>query len=105
MPPLALGTLHGARRSVGGARHEASERVVLRAGAVEFDGWTLNQSRGGLRVVVEERVELGAEYAVEMSGKSPRRARVVWLQDEADGQVAGLEYLDLTASDPEPETP
>lgn len=82
------------RRSLGGARREATERVVLRAGAFEVDAWTLNVSRGGLRVVVEEPVTVGNEYEV-VGESGARPARVVWVREETDGQIAGLQFLDL----------
>jgi hypothetical protein len=72
-------------------------------------GWTLNISRGGARLVLEEAVELGAEYTVELgSGQEPRDVRIVWAQDEADGQIVGVQFLDVDGSVPPPpvsETP
>jgi hypothetical protein len=85
------------RRRVGGARREASERVSLRASAFETDGWTLNVSRGGIRAIVETPLSEGAEYDLVVGDAAvtkARRARVVWLRDESDGQIVGLEYLD-----------
>jgi hypothetical protein len=87
------------RRGSGGARREVSSRVTLSSGSLEFCGWALNISRGGIRVVIEERVELGQEYEVKdldpaVLDGPPRMARVVWVQDEPDGSVVGLEFLD-----------
>lgn len=102
------GDVHATRR--GGARHEISARVTLRrrgaapdgaeeANAHEFEGWALNVSRGGLRVILEECVELGAEFEVTMTGSDlgdddgvPRVGRIVWVQEEPDGVVAGIEF-------------
>jgi hypothetical protein len=95
--------LHGQRRATGGARREASERIIIRGAGFETTGWTLNVSRGGVRVIVEDEVELGREYDFYMGdeqGSLKRRGRVVWLQDEADGQVAGVQYLDVDGSVP-----
>ena len=83
------------RRNAGGARHESTERVVLRSAGAEVDGWTLNVSRGGVRVVVEQVVVAGADYQVAIGDASARPARVVWVRDEADGQIAGLQFLDV----------
>jgi hypothetical protein len=71
--------------------------VLLRAGEFTTHGWTLNMSRGGIRAIVEDALTQGVEYQLvvgdEEAGK-PRRASVVWLQDESDGQIVGLKYLD-----------
>lgn len=92
------------RRGIGGARHEASERVLLRREGYEAEGWTLNISRGGVRVVVEEPVVAGVDYQVAVGDAATRRARAVWVREEADGQIVGLQFLDLegTASGPPP---
>ena len=87
--------VHATRR--GGARHEVSSRVTLTGKSGEVhEGWALNVSRGGIRVILEEKVELGAEFDVTMStgedvGK-PVAGRVVWVQEEPDGVVAGIEF-------------
>jgi hypothetical protein len=62
-----------------------------------LEGWALNVSRGGLRVILEERVELGAEFEITISesGAEPASAqcgRIVWVQEEPDGVVAGIEF-------------
>jgi hypothetical protein len=48
-------------------------------------------------------VQLGEEYEVTVGDveSSPlvRRARVVWLQEEADGVVVGLEFIGLSSSE------
>lgn len=69
-------------------------RVELRAGDRVIPGWALNFSRGGLRAVIEEQVELGDELEVTVGDAPPRRGRVVWLQDERDGAVVGLSFLE-----------
>jgi hypothetical protein len=100
----------GLRRNVGGSRHEATERITLRAGDFVVSGWTLNLSRGGVRIVLEDPVELGAEYTVTIGPADDERAkvhqgRVVWLQDEADGQIAGIQFLDQAGDAPGPGDP
>jgi len=53
--------------------------------------------------VLEEAVELGALYQVEI-GFEPetRQVRIVWAQDEADGQIVGVQFLDTDGSIPPP---
>ena len=97
--------MHATRR--GGARREVSARVTLatredggRSGAVEpLEGWALNVSRGGVRVIPEQKVELGAEFEVTLVdgaslGEVPpsRVGRIVWVQEEPDGVIAGIEF-------------
>jgi hypothetical protein len=69
--------------------------VVIRGAGVEAEAWTLNVSRGGLRVVLEEPVTLGGEYQVIIGEGAARPVRVVWLREEADGQIAGMQFLDV----------
>lgn len=94
----------------GGPRHEVSERVQLVGPNLKMrDGWALNVSRGGVRVILEERVDLGEEYQVSIGEdeKSPlnRRARVVWIQEESDGFVVGLEFQFTSGEHPALVTP
>ena len=93
------------RRHAGGARFEASERVLVRAADFETHGWTLNVSRGGIRAIVEDPLVQGSEYQLTVGDEETapaRRASVAWLQDEADGQIVGLKYLDVEDSAPPP---
>jgi hypothetical protein len=81
--------------------------VGLQRSAVEFpaptlEGWALNVSRGGLRVILEEKVELGAEFEITISeiGAEPaslQSGRIVWVQEEPDGVVAGIEFRSVGA--------
>lgn len=101
--PMQAPDLHATRRQGGGARKEASDRVVLRASGFESEGWTLNVSRGGVRVILESPVELGNEYEIFIGdAEDGRRCRIVWVQDEADGQIAGVEFLDVEGTPPPP---
>jgi hypothetical protein len=87
--------VHATRR--GGARHDVTARVSLKAkdGAV-LEGWVLNISRGGIRVILEEKVDPGTEFEVTLTTgsdpSSPMTGRVVWVQEEPDGVVAGIEF-------------
>lgn len=93
------------RRNLGGARLEASERVILHAlksggtSGPELCAWTLNLSHGGLRVVVEDPITVGEDYLVTVGEREPRLARVVWLREEADGQIAGMQFADATGGE------
>jgi hypothetical protein len=86
-----------------------SARVTLKARSGQvLEGWALNVSKGGVRVILEEKVELGTEFEVTLtSGASaptqpagPDAAaspghtvgRIVWVQEEPDGVIAGIEF-------------
>lgn len=74
---------------------------MFRAPGFEATGWTLNVSRGGLRAIVEERLTPGTEYEVFIGEEGVgRRATVAWSQDETDGQIVGMKYLDAEGSPP-----
>lgn len=93
-------------RRTGGARREVSERVHFFQGDKEITGWALNVSRGGLRAIVEEPVELGADYEISVGEDGPRRpGRIVWIQDEPDGAIVGVSYLDEGSGPPPPPPP
>jgi hypothetical protein len=101
--PQPAADMHATRRQTGGARREASDRIVLRREDFEAEGWTLNLSRGGVRVILEAPVELGHEYQIFIGdAEGGRRCRVVWVQDEADGQIAGVQFLDVDGTPPPP---
>lgn len=92
------------RRIAGGARREATERVCLKTPGFETNGWTLNISRGGLRAIVEDRLTMGIDYEILVGdAATPRRAALVWSQEQADGQIVGLKYLDVEGSLPPPD--
>ena len=85
--PRAAGR-RGTSERAGDARRTSRARVL--------EGWALNVSRGGVRVILEEKVELGAEFEVTLSTEeeraTPVAGRVVWVQEEPDGVVAGIEF-------------
>jgi hypothetical protein len=87
-----------------GARREVTSRVYLQKDGKLLEGWTLNASKGGIRVVLEEKVELGTEYDVVMGdpdqGGTKTRGRIVWVQDEPDGTIAGVEFVGGTGTAP-----
>lgn len=101
--PAATGA-HPVRR--GGARHEVADRVHLVGKNMKLrDGWALNISRGGVRAIIEEAVDLGEEYEITIGdvdhGKAlTRKGRVVWVQDEPDGMIVGFEFLFTTGANP-----
>ncbi len=90
--------VHATRRA--GARLEVSARVSLRSpGGKVLEGWALNVSRGGVRVILEEKIDVGGVYEVTLAGgvdpqpdTPPRSGRIVWVQEEPDGVVAGIEF-------------
>ena len=90
----ASSALQEMRREV---RREVSERVTLRSAAWECEGWTLNVSRGGVRVIVERPIALGAVFDVTigLADASPlvRQGRAVWFQQEADGFIVGVAFI------------
>jgi len=68
----------------------------------DFIGWALNLSRGGLRIVVEDPIELNADYSVVIGDDEhhPRPCRVAWIREVAGGQIAGLQFLDVQGTIP-----
>jgi hypothetical protein len=85
--------VHAMRR--GGARREVTERVSLKSeDGATLDGWALNVSRGGLRAILEEKVVLGQKFDVAIGTDEVmlRPSRVVWVQEEPDGVIVGLEF-------------
>jgi hypothetical protein len=98
--PGAKAREHSLRRS--GARQTVSDRVTFRGERGVHEGWALNVSRGGLRAILDVatgQVELGEEYEVSVGSAGPagagggKKGRIVWLQEEPDGFVVGVEYL------------
>jgi hypothetical protein len=75
--------------------------VELRSAGKVFGGWTLNLSRGGARLVLVEEEEgavaEGVDCTIEIDGdpSGARPAHVVWVQNEPDGQIAGVKFLDV----------
>jgi len=113
-PPSGIRAAYGSQEMRREIRREVSERVTLRDSADSadsaagtdrpgtFEGWTLNVSRGGVRVIVEREVMLGEVFdvTVGVADESPlaRQGRVVWLQEEADGFIVGLAFIASSAS-------
>jgi hypothetical protein len=106
-PPPAS-AVHAQRRYPGGPRREASDRVTLRATvhdnpgqSHEVVGWTLNISRGGARLVVEDTLAVGQAWELWVNeATSSRPIRVVWVRDEAGGQIVGIQYMDCVGTIP-----
>ena len=60
----------------------------------------MNVSRGGVRAILEEKIEVGQEFEVDVGtddGPS-RRGRVVWVQEEPDGVIVGVEFIGLSGT-------
>jgi hypothetical protein len=89
---------------VSGSRHEATERVTLSGPGFQTEGWTLNISRGGARLVLEEPVDPEAILNLVLGHEGEAMTvRVVWVQDESDGQIVGVQYVGVDGSIPPPE--
>lgn len=92
--------VHAMRR--GGARREVTERVRLKGedGQV-LEGWALNVSRGGLRLILEEKISLGQKFDIEVGAEGDslnRQGRIVWVQEEPDGVIVGIEFSSLSGT-------
>ncbi|MBW2457279.1 MAG: PilZ domain-containing protein [Deltaproteobacteria bacterium] len=84
-----------ARREAG-ARRELNETVVFHGDGKSIDGWSLNISGGGLRAILDENVEVGAEFEMTFGDSSERRpVRVVWARQEKGGAIVGVAFLDI----------
>ena len=102
---------HALRR--GGARQTVSDRVTFCTPTGEKrEGWALNVSRGGIRAILDDeedigKIELGQEYEIfvgDAETTTGRQGRIVWLQEEPDGFVVGIEYVGLSAGALPPST-
>ena len=84
----------------GGARREVTERVTFKTddGKV-LEGWALNVSRGGLRAILEDKVTLGQKFEIAMGADDDvlhRAGRIVWVQEEPDGVIVGIEFTGMS---------
>jgi PilZ domain len=85
----------------GGARREVTERVTLKSeDGKELEGWALNVSRGGLRIILEDKIALGQKFDITLGSDEvlTRAGRVVWVQEEPDGVIVGLEFTGLSGT-------
>jgi hypothetical protein len=82
------------RRQSGGSRREASDRIRVDVGGRSIDGWALNVSRGGVRVILDEALEPGVQVRIAVGEQPLRDGRVVWVQEEPDGAIVGFEFVD-----------
>ncbi|MFT3770945.1 MAG: PilZ domain-containing protein [Minicystis sp.] len=107
-PPVGTPSPGLPLRRAGGARRNVSYRVSFfrdPAGdgrsPTEIPGWALNISRGGLRAIVEDRVELGEELDIDIAEEGLRhRGRIVWTQEEPDGMIVGVSFLERLTEPP-----
>jgi hypothetical protein len=55
-----------------------------------------------MRAIVEEPLKSGVEYELLVGDaeETSRKVSVVWVQDEADGQIVGVRFLDVAGSVP-----
>lgn len=86
----------------GGVRHELTERVRMKTETGDvLEGWALNISRGGVRVILEQDVRLGEELDVwvgDRDAQTATRGRIVWIQEEKDGVIVGVEFIGLSGT-------
>jgi len=86
----------------GGARREVTERVALHCeDGRTLDGWALNVSRGGLRAILEDKVILGQKFddiALGTDETIHRAGRIVWVQEEPDGVIVGIEFTGMSGT-------
>lgn len=59
-----------------------------------LEGWALNVSRGGLRAILEDKVLLGQKLEIGIGTEEVllRTGRIVWVQEEPDGVIVGIEF-------------
>lgn len=68
---------------------------------MEIPGWALNISRGGLRAIVEEPVELGEVLDIDIAEEGvTHRGRIVWIQEEPDGMIVGVSFQERLQEPP-----
>jgi hypothetical protein len=78
-----------------------TERVTLTNDEGKaLEGWALNVSRGGVRAILEEKVVLGQKFEVAFGAEDalPRPGRIVWVQEEPDGVIVGIEFTGLSGT-------
>lgn len=98
-PPPPPSAPPGALRRNGGGRVSFDRRAVIVRGEQSFDAWSMNVSRGGLRVIMEDEVASGEEVDVIVGEPGEpdhfrKASRVAWVQPEQGGYIVGLEFKD-----------
>lgn len=88
-------SIHETRRAH--ARYELHDRACIVDGSGrDIEAWALNISRGGVRIIAEALLEPGDEVDICVGEVVPAefgmRAKVVWVQEERDGVIAGLAF-------------
>jgi hypothetical protein len=79
---------------------------VVFNGATNGEGWTLNLSSGGIRILttrflsVDDVLQLQPGEAEGAAFYTGRWCRVVWVKRYRDGFVAGMVFTDLSRSPP-----
>ena len=79
-------------------RRPVNVRVVLDGTSVA-EGWALNLSAGGIRVMCEVALCVGDMLRVRIDGQEDTAelagvGRVVWVKKLADGFVSGIEFVE-----------
>ncbi len=95
-PPPESGERRFARRT---SRRMPLNAVVEVLEPAFAEGVTINASAGGLRIAVDQPLEVSLECLVKItysSGKELiRRAQVVWSRVLPDGCIAGMKFIDV----------
>lgn len=99
VPGAESGDGRSLRRHSGGARVNLSRPIVMTAPGRTLEGWALNISRGGVRVLVEESLAVGELFDLSIGDDGEpdslrRKGRIAWVQEGADGAIAGVEFTD-----------
>lgn len=65
-----------------------------------LEGWALNVSRGGVRAILEDKVLLGQKFEVGLGTDEVihRVGRIVWVQEEPDGVIVGIEFTGMSGT-------
>lgn len=83
--------------------------MLVFRGQDELDGWALNLSRGGLRIIIEDVLVAGEDIRISIGDEGDddyvvRNARIAWARKEPDGTIAGVEFSDEGGSAPPDES-
>ncbi|HHH29618.1 MAG TPA: PilZ domain-containing protein [Polyangiaceae bacterium] len=103
VPPAGGSDDEPRARRTAGVRTPVSESVLFEAEGRRIDGWTLNLSRGGIRAILDDMVEMGEEFEITVgTDAEPRAGRVVWVREDKGGCIVGVAFLDSEGSVPPP---
>lgn len=79
-------------------RRSSDDPIIIwrgqsRGPATPAEGWLLNESSGGRRVILEQILKVGEPISLQHGDDDPRQpARVVWVTPHRDGCIAGIAF-------------